>query len=57
MTKNETMRMQIGLKLDAQKNSQLNNEELRLLSVEEIKELRASVAAYLTSIDSVGHEM
>ena len=49
----EVKKIQIGLKLDATKNSRLTKEELSLLSHEQLNALRDSVAAYLELIDSI----
>lgn len=46
-------RIQINFKIDAQKNGQLNKDELKQLSPEELMELRKSVVSYLDLINSV----
>lgn len=46
-------KMRVGLKLDAQVNSHLTEEELIGLTVEERNKLRQSVSKYLERIDSV----
>lgn len=46
-------KMRVGLKLDAQANSHLTEEELIGLTTEERNKLRQSVSTYLERIDSV----
>lgn len=49
---NNIDKIRIGLKLDAQLNSQLTKDELINLTAQERNELRASVSKYLETIDS-----
>ena len=46
-------KIRVGLKLDAQVNSQLTEEELINLTTAERDKLRESVSEYLEKIDSV----